>query len=68
MSRRALPASCPACGAPVPRSAAGRCPSCRTEFILVAQAAGMARGLTPRLTPKRGSAAAVPLGDGGRRS
>lgn len=32
MPRRSIPAYCANCGAPVPRSAAGRCPSCRVRF------------------------------------
>lgn len=32
MHRRFIPAHCAHCGAAVPRAAAGRCPSCRTDF------------------------------------
>lgn len=37
MHRRFIPAVCQRCDEPVPRAAAWRCPSCRTEFIAANQ-------------------------------
>lgn len=32
MFRRFIPAICASCGEPLPRAAAGRCPTCRKDF------------------------------------
>ena len=74
MFRRFIPASCSACGAGVPRSAAGRCPSCRTAFVAVAQTAASLQGM-PLRAPihrchsaivDRGGTAIIPIRRNGR--
>lgn len=57
MFRHLIPPSCFACGADVPRSAAGRCPICRTEFVAATRAA---------TSPRRTAEPAVPAGPLGK--
>ena len=59
MFRRFIPASCSACGAGVPRSAAGRCPSCRTAFVAVAQTATSPQGMPLRAPIRDGQTGAM---------
>ena len=67
MFRRLLPATCSACQARIPRSAAGRCPLCRTEFVAVTQAAASPRGGALRTSNGEGDGHAM-LRDARRRS
>jgi len=50
MFRRLMPAVCATCKESVPRAAAGRCPSCRTDF---SSAAPITRTYRRRQVPVR---------------
>lgn len=53
MYHRFIPAVCEACRQPVPRAAAGRCPSCRTEFATTGTTRSGARRHGLRVRPSQ---------------